>query len=236
MEFDLPGEPHTVLSRISSGAWLKLCYARGSMTLKTTLRQLTLLGTVAIAACLSSCNTVTKGKNNFSDSFDPPAHRPHNSGAVSVKISTGAQRLYVMEGGKVLLATPCSVGMHGSTPPGTHTIFSKEAKRRSHSFGEYPMPFWCEFASAYGFHWGFVKPYPCTHGCVRMPKNSAAKVFAMVSVGTKVHIAASQPEDATIGKTLPVLDDSALPDPPNSYMMSDKVFQDAQYKGNMFVD
>ena len=207
------------------------------MTLHTTLRQISILGTVAFAACLSSCAPLKTGKTNFSTNYDPPAHKPHNPSAVSVKISTGAQRLYVMEGSRVLLATPCSVGKAGApTPAGTHTIFSKEAKRRSHSFGEYPMPYWCEFAPAYGMHWGFVKPYPCTHGCVRLPKMAAAKVFAMVSDGTKVHVAASQPEDATIGKTLPVLDDSALPDPPNSYMMSDKVFQDAQYKGNMFVD
>ncbi len=207
------------------------------MTFKTILRHTAILGTVAFAACLTSCQTMTTGNPKYSTTFDPPAHKPHNPSAVSVKISTGAQRLYVMEGSRVLLATPCSVGKPGApTPAGTHTIYSKEAKRRSHSYGEYPMPFWCEFAPAYGFHWGFVKPYPCTHGCVRLPKMSAAKVFAMVSVGTKVHVASSQPEDATIGKTLPVLDDSTMADPPNSYMMSDKVFQDAQYKGNMFID
>ena len=71
---------------------------------------------------------------------------------------------------------------------------------------------------------------------MRLPKNSAAKVFALVSTGTRVNVASSQPEDATIGKTLPVLDDSALPNPPDSYMLTDKVFQDAVYKGNMFVD
>ena len=207
------------------------------MTLQTILRQTITVCGLALVACLSSCKTTGPAKGNYSDSFDPPAHRPHNPSAVSVKISTGAQRLYVMEGSNVLLATPCSVGKPGApTPGGTHTIFSKEAKRRSHSFGEYPMPWWCEFAPAYGFHWGFVKPYPCTHGCVRLPKKAAAKVFAMVSVGTKVHVAASQPEDATAGKGLPVLDDSTLPDPPNSYMMSNQIFEDAKYKGNMFVD
>ncbi len=207
------------------------------MTFKTILRQMTILGTVAFASCLTSCKTMTTGNPKFSTSFDPPAHKPHNPAAVTVNISTVAQRLYVMEGNRVLLATPCSVGKAGApTPAGTHRIYSKEPKRRSHSYGEYPMPFWCEFAPAYGMHWGFVKPYPCTHGCVRLPKMAAAKVFAMVSNGTKVHVAASHPEDATIGKTLPVLDDTTLPDPPNSYMMSDQVFQDAQYKGKMFID
>ena len=114
-----------------------------------TSRQLLTVSAMALAACLSSCSGVKTGNTHYSSSFDPPAHRAHNPSAVSVKISTGAQRLYVMEGSRVLLATPCSVGTaHAPTPAGNHTIGSKEAKRRSHSYGEYPMPYWCEFAPA----------------------------------------------------------------------------------------
>ncbi len=199
------------------------------------IRRLTLAIAACIAAGLTSCKSIKSGGARYSTTFDPPATRPMNPAAVRVKISTGAQRLYVMEGSKVLLATPCSVGTPGhNTPAGNHTIYSKEAKRRSHSYGEYPMPFWCEFKSAFGIHVGFVKPYPCTHGCVRLPKMAAAKFFAMVRVGTPLNVSSSQPEDATVGKDLPVLDDSTMPDPPNSYMMSDQVFHDAQYKGEMF--
>ena len=96
------------------------------------------------------------------------------------------------------------------------------------------MTFWMEFKSAYGMHWGFVKPYPCTHGCVRLPIASAQKIFSMVKVGTPLIIAPSHPEDATIGKTLPVLDDSTLPDPPESYMQSPKVFEDAA-RGKLYT-
>jgi hypothetical protein len=52
-------------------------------------------------------------------------------------------------------------------------------------------------------------------------------------VGTPIQIARSQPWDATIGKTLPVLDDSRLPDPPMSYMLSSRVFADASH-GNVW--
>jgi hypothetical protein len=83
-------------------------------------------------------------------------------------------------------------------------------------------------------HWGFVKPYPCTHGCVRLPIASAQKIFSMVKTGTPLIIAPSHPEDATIGKTLPVLDDSTLPDPPESYMLSPKVFEDAA-RGKLYT-
>lgn len=156
--------------------------------------------------------------------------QPKNPRNVAVKLSTGAQRLYVVEGNDVLLATPISVGTASTpTPHGTFPIRAKvETRRRASSPGAgYPMPYWMEFYSAsYGMHWGFVKPYPSTHGCVRMPLKSAKKVFSLVRVGTPVNVARSQPWDDTIGKSLPRLDDSALPDPPNSYMVSSQAMAD----------
>lgn len=206
--------------------------------MKALIRSFAILSLAVVAAGLSSCTTPKTGKTNYGKDFDPPAHRPSGSATVKLKVSTGAQRVYVMEGSKVLLATPCSVGVNGSTGSGNYSITSKQAtKRRVSSPGAgYPMAYWMEWKSAYGMHWGFVKPYPCSHGCIRLPMKSAAKIFAMIKVGTPINIASSQPEDKTIGATLPVIDDSTLPDPPNSYMMSSKFFEDAQYKGKMFVD
>jgi len=193
-----------------------------------TFCRLSLIGSLAL---LASCTTPKSGQPKFSTTFDPPTERPQNRAAVKVKISTAAQRIYVMEGDRVLLASPCSVGRAGSpTPAGHHRILSKTANRRrvSQPGAGYPMTYWMSFYQpAYGMHWGFVKPFPCTHGCVRLPIKTAKKMFEMVSVGTPVHVASSHPQDHTIGKTLPVLDDSTLPDPPNSYMLSPKVFEDA---------
>ena len=137
-----------------------------------------------------------------------------------------------MEGNKALLATPIGVGTSATpTPKGNFRVRNKVATRRRQSSpgAGYPMPFWIEFHSAsYGMHWGFVKPYPSTHGCIRMPLKSAKKVFNLVQVGTPINISSSQPWDATIGKTLPVLDDSPLPNPPHSYMTSPKAMADIQ--------
>lgn len=213
-----------------------LCYAKQPM--KALIRSLAIVSLAVVAAGLSSCTVTKTPKVNYGKDFDPPAHRPKNPSAVKVKVSTSAQRVYVMEGSKVLLATPCSVGTGGSTGAGNYRITSKQArKRRVSSPGAgYPMAYWMEWKTAYGMHWGFVKPYPCTHGCIRLPMKSAAKIFAMVNVGTPLQIASSQPEDKTIGATLPVIDDTTLPNPPNSYMMSSAVFDDGVYKGKMFVD
>lgn len=202
----------------------------------TTLRRLfQVVAVTAVAAALSSCAT-KKSSGRYSVHFDPPAKAVTNPSAVKVKLSTSAQRVYVVQGNEVLLATPCSVGTASTpTPHGTFRIYSKQANRRrqSNPGAGYPMSFWMEFKTAYGMHWGWVKPYPCTHGCVRLPIKSAAKIFAMVPQGAPLIIASSHPEDATIGKTLPVLDDSTLADPPMSYMLSAQVFEDAK-KGKVY--
>ena len=184
---------------------------------------------------LTGCETTKVGGNN-SFSFDPPVRQPQNPANVKVKLSTGAQRLYVVEGDNVLLATPVSVGKSSSpTPHGNYTIYSKQANRRriSNPGAGYPMTYWMEFKPAYGMHWGFVKPYPSTMGCVRMPLKAAQKTFNLVRSGTPINISTSQPWDATVGRSLPKLDDSTLPDPPMSYMMSPQVFADAR-QGRMW--
>jgi len=203
--------------------------------MKSILHRLLPAATAAILVLgLGACASTSARRTAFD--FDPPVQPPKNPSAVRLKLSTGAQRLYVVEGETVLLATPVTVGKAGSpTPHGNFTIYAKSERRRrvSSPGAGYPMTYWMEFMPAYGLHWGFVKPYPSTHGCVRMPIDSARKVFALVRVGTPINISTSQPWDATIGKTLPVLDDSQLTDPPMSYMLSTKVFEDAR-KGELW--
>lgn len=193
------------------------------------------LGSAAIL--FSSCANNVRSKSGTAFSFDPPAKKPGNISAVKVHISTGAGRLYVTEGNEVLLATPVGVGTSATpTPKGNFRINSKvrHRRRQSNPGAGYPMTYWMSFHSpVYGMHWGFVKPYPSTHGCVRMPLNSARKVFDMTRVGTPVNVAASQPWDSTIGAKLPRLDDGPLPNPPNSYLNGPKVFADHE-KGKMW--
>jgi len=200
-------------------------------------RSVPALVAAAAAIALSSCASSISGGSGTSFSFDPPVKQPSNPSAVEVRLSTSAQRLYVVEGNEVLLATPVSVGKASTpTPQGSFPIRAKVAQRRRASSpgAGYPMTYWMEFyGPAYGMHWGFVKPYPTTAGCVRLPLKSARKVFNLVRVGTPVRVASTQPWDQTIGKSLPVLDDSALPDPPLSYMLSPQVFKDAE-QGKMW--
>ena len=162
-------------------------------------------------------------------SYHVVAYKPHDPANVRVKLSTSTQNLYVMEGDRLLMAARVNVGKPGTaTPSGHFTIFNKDKTRRRQSEPDrgYPMAYWCEFAPAYGFHEGFVHPYPHTHGCVRMHREAAARLFALVHIGTPVEIANSLPEDAKYGKQVQPLDQSRDPDPPRSYMLSPAWFKD----------
>ena len=181
---------------------------------------------IASLALLSGCAGTGGGSGG---SYRVTAYKPHNPGAVKVKVSTATQHIYVVEGDRVLMAVQGCVGTSSDpTPAGNFTINSKiKNKRRvSQPDAGYPMAYWCEFKSAYGFHEGFVHPRPRTHGCIRLHKEAAARLYALVNIGTPVNISRTQPEDATAGRSVRKLDQSRDPDPPRSYMMSPAWFKD----------
>ena len=194
---------------------------------------------VLAAGALSSCSTTrSSGSGSLASyqAYDRPAKKPSNPSAVTVKVSLSKQRVYVMEKGSPLLVMPVSVGAPGSrTPAGSFRIFNKEHYHRANthgyaysgstarktmlsskpggwSFKGTPMPYWCEFKPNYGFHTGWVKHTPCTHGCIRMHENVAPKFYNLVKVGTPVSIAQSQPEDSTLGNIPLPPDAGPLPD------------------------
>jgi hypothetical protein len=175
---------------------------------------------------LTGCAT---GRVASASSYHVTAYKPHDPSNVRVKLSTSTQNLFVMEGDRLLMAVQANVGKPGAlTPHGHFTIFSKQKERRRASEPDrgYPMAYWCEFAPAYGFHEGFVWPVPHTHGCVRLHREAAARLFALVRIGTPVEIESSLPEDATYGRMVQRLDQSRDPDPPRSLLLSPSWFKD----------
>ena len=216
--------------------------------------RLLITASLAALTCLglNSCNTGSSyGSSSLSAyrSYDRPATLPKNPSKVRVKVSTRHQMVYVMEGSKPLLVMPVSVGTTSTpTPKGNFRIFKKKHRHRANSHGYAikggqarrchlknkpsgwsfkgtPMPYWCEFKANYGFHTGWMKHRPCTHGCIRMHENLAPKFFSLVKTGTPVNIAHSQPEDATLGRNVPRPPDAGpLPNYPMSHMLGDGYF------------
>lgn len=188
------------------------------------MKSLALTFFAAGALMLGACTTMNTG-----GSYSVVAHSPKNPANVRVKLSLSTQNLYVMEGDRLLMAAQGCVGSpHSPTPTGNFTIFNKDKFRRRASEPDagYPMMYWCEFAPAYGFHEGFVWPSPHTHGCVRLHRQAAARLFALTRVGTPVNIASSQPEDRLYGAQVRKLDQSRDPDPPHSFLLSPAWFKE----------
>jgi L,D-transpeptidase catalytic domain len=206
---------------------------------KSRLRAL-LLGAVSGMTLLTGCETVSTLTNTgtFPGNYTAVAYKPKDPGAVRVKVSLENEMVYVMEGERPLLVTPCTIGIQGkSTPTGTYHVTSKEKDKRSASYGfwvkageviagesgrapgsgyhyvGYPMPYWVEFKPEYGFHAGAVWPVPHSHGCLRLHPNVAPKFFALVHDGTSITISRSLLEDATIGKNVARPKDYSWKDP-----------------------
>lgn len=188
------------------------------------------------------------------EAYNVPATLPSNPANVRVKVSLANLMVYVMEGNKPLLVMPVTVGKSSSpTPRGTFRIRAKTHKYRANTHGYAikgkqvyglklknkpagwgfkgtPVPYWCEFKTAYGFHTGWMKPFPSSGGCLRMHKNVAPKFFRLVSVGTPVTISGSQAEDATIRRKVPRPPDTTpFPDYPVGMMaLTDDFFTQHQ--------
>src|SRR5215831_4696659 len=208
------------------------------------LYRLVLLCAGSAALLFSGC--ATGGHLSAGGAYHVTAYKPNDPSKVRVLVSLSQQNVYVMEGDRCLMAAAIIVFLASRpTPRGSFTIYSKQEHKRSGSYGfsvqgnrivpstgggpgryvGYPMGYWCEFAPAYGFHQGFVHPVPHTHGCIRLKGEAAAKFFALVRIGTPVNIAATQPEDATIGPKVQRVDDSHTPDPDPHLMVTDSAFE-----------
>lgn len=206
------------------------------------LHLLPIAASVLALGFLSGCAT----SGPLASEPNPVAYKPHNPSNVRIKVSLAKQQVYVMEGSRPLLVAATCVGLPNKpTPKGNFTVYNKIAQKRSGSYGfykkgdsirsaeagkgsgtyiGYPMPYWVEFAPAYGFHQGYVWPVPRTHGCLRLHKNVAAKFFALAKMGTPINIAEHQPEDETIGKNVPRPHDFNDPDPDPRFMVSSQAF------------
>lgn len=184
---------------------------------------------VVLAAGLTQCATKKPATTAAVQGghYDVPAKRPQNPAAVKVYVSTGTQRVYVTEGDRMLLVTACCVGTASDpTPKGNFRVTSKIANKRriSNPGAGYPMPNWVEFKPAYGFHGGWIHPYPASHGCVRLPWKVSSKFFNLVRPGTPIHIAASQPLDARYASTVSQPDERPTLEWPASMLNSSQIF------------
>jgi len=111
-------------------------------------------------------------------------------GVTRVVVSLSDQLAFAYSGDDLIGVSSISSGTdERPTPTGIFPILDKERMHRSIKYDNAPMPF-MQRLDDYGvaLHGGNLPGYPASHGCVRLPPQFAAKLFAATAIGTEVVI------------------------------------------------
>src|SRR5437588_6621494 len=112
----------------------------------------------------------------------PPDH-------LRIEISLASQHMALIKDGVPVLNSTCSTGRDGySTKRGYFVITDKERNHRSTIY-HVDMPYFMRLSCLdFGMHEGVVPNYPASHGCIRLPGETARKLFAEIPIGTVVAV------------------------------------------------
>lgn len=117
---------------------------------------------------------------------------------VRVLVSLPQQRAWVFDHGELVATTPVSTGKRGhSTPAGTFPILQKKVHHRSNKYSNAPMPYMQRLTwGGIALHAGPLPGYPASHGCIRLPRAFAKKLYGLTDYGTKVTVTHSRAASA----------------------------------------
>lgn len=117
-----------------------------------------------------------------------PAIAP--KGPLLVVVDLAAQRATIYRNGVRIGISTVSTGKPGhETPTGVFTILQKDAKHRSSTYNNAPMPFQQRLTwDGVALHAGGLPGYPESHGCVHLPYRFAEQLFRATNLGTTVVI------------------------------------------------
>src|SRR5437764_914953 len=106
-----------------------------------------------------------------------------------IEISLASQRMSLIKDGVPIMNSICSTGREGyGTKRGFFVITDKERNHRSTIY-HVDMPYFMRLSCLdFGMHEGVVPNYPASHGCIRLPGETARKLFAEIPIGTVVAV------------------------------------------------
>jgi lipoprotein-anchoring transpeptidase ErfK/SrfK len=107
---------------------------------------------------------------------------------VRIVISLPEQRAYVFKDGELWDSSRVSTGKKGKrTPVGTFTILEKAVWHRSNKYSNAPMPYMQRITwGGVALHAGYVPGYPASHGCIRLPRSFAKKLYKITNFSSTV--------------------------------------------------
>jgi lipoprotein-anchoring transpeptidase ErfK/SrfK len=151
-------------------------------------------------ARVAATDASMQAREDMIEAFGPKQLKPGQyvwrdlpgNGDERVVVSLGDQMAYLYRGSVLVAASTISTGKDGHpTPPGIFSVLQKQELAHSRKYDNAPMPF-MQRIDNYGIalHAGFNPGKPASHGCVRLPKEFAKKLYSVTELGTPVLIGA----------------------------------------------
>lgn len=124
----------------------------------------------------------------------PPTPDEAIRSGVLIVVSIPSQRLYVFKDGALWDSSPVSTGKRGhATPTGAFSILQKRVRHRSNIYSNAPMPYMQRLTWAgVALHAGHVPGYPASHGCIRLPRAFAQKLFDLTDPASTAVLVSDQ--------------------------------------------
>jgi len=111
-------------------------------------------------------------------------------GPVTIIVSLATQRAYAYRNGVPIAVSTVSTGAEGyATPTGIFTILQKDIDHVSNLYADAPMPFMQRLTwGGVALHAGNLPGYPASHGCIRLPRAFAERLYGITKLGMTVVI------------------------------------------------
>jgi hypothetical protein len=112
-------------------------------------------------------------------------------GPLQIVVSIANQHVTLYSNGVHVAQGPVSTGVPGRpTPTGVFSIIQKDRYHHSNLYSNAPMPFMERITwSGVALHEGPLPGFPASHGCIRMTRDFAARLWRITRLGVRVIVA-----------------------------------------------
>src|SRR5262249_5661482 len=116
--------------------------------------------------------------------------RAASAGPLFLVIDLTTQRALLYRNGLPIAASTVSTAGRGrQTPTGVFIILQKEVVHRSRTYDDAPMPYMQRLTwKGVAMHAGRLPGHPASHGCIRLPRGFAKRLYGVTRLGTPVMI------------------------------------------------
>lgn len=145
---------------------------------------------LGVSVALALCTALPAAAHTSQSSKSKAPAEADAKPPMTLVISLSKQKMNIYRGTDLLQTSRVSTGKPGyATPTGIFSILQKKKWHRSNIYSAAPMPFMQRLTwSGIALHAGYVPNRPASHGCIRLPRDFATKLFRKSDVGAHVVI------------------------------------------------